>query len=142
MACVPRTSTGLLVLVVAVALAGVVWLLWPRSAEPGFRPAQATVVERADCDSGAQARDVVRVEIDGRSVLAALQGCGNRPGERLDVEVAPGPAGGTPTVRLAGTGVTGEVTTEGRVAAVLAAVAGAAGAVLAWRLRGWSRRPH
>lgn len=140
MPAVPRTSTGLLALVVAVALAGVCWLLWPAGPESGYRPAEATVVQPAECGSQTRSRDVVRVVLDGRPVLAVLDGCGNRQGEVLDVEVAPAEPGGTPDVRLAGTGVTAESATAQRVAAVLAAVAGAAGAVLAWRLRsGWRR---
>ncbi len=141
MPAVPRTSTGLLALVVVVAMAGVSWLLWPASPESGYRAAEATVVQPAECGSDTRSRDVVRVVLDGRQVLAVLDGCGNRQGEVLDVEVAPAEPGGTPEVRLAGTGVTAESTTAQRMAAVLAAVAGAAGAVLAWRLRSGWRRP-
>lgn len=140
MRAVPRTSTGLLALVVAVALAGVCLLLWPATPETEYRPAEATVVQSAECGSDTRSRDVVRIEIDGRPVLAVLDGCGNRQGEVLDVEVAPVEPGATPDVRLAGTGVTAESATRQRMAAVLAAVAGAAGAVLGWRLRsGWPR---
>ncbi|MDQ3152437.1 MAG: hypothetical protein M3R63_12195, partial [Actinomycetota bacterium] len=110
----PRTSTGLLALVVAVALAGVCWLLWPAGPESGYRPAEATVVQPAECGSQTRSRDVVRVVLDGRPVLAVLDGCGNRQGEVLDVEVAPAEPGGTPDVRLAGTGVTAESATAQR----------------------------
>jgi len=44
------------------------------------------------------------------------------------------PAGGL-TVRMAGTGVDTESIIEQRLAAVLAMMAGAAGALLAWQLR-------
>ncbi len=132
-----RTSTGparVLALALVAVLAGIGWLLWPGAAVTSYRPTQATVVQAAEC-GGSEARDVVRFEFRGRSTVAELEGCGNRPGEVLAVEVPqPAPAGDL-TVRLAGTGVSAESITERRLAAVLTVLAGAAGAVLVWRVR-------
>jgi len=110
------------------------WLLWPRDAFVTYRPARATVVQAGEC-VGSQARDLVRLEFRGRLTVAELDGCGHPPGEVLVVEVPqPAPAGEL-TVRLAGTGVSVGSITEQRLAAVLTVLAGAAGAVLAWRVR-------
>lgn len=131
-----RTSTrpaGVLALALVTVLAAIGWLLWPSEALPSYRPAQAIVVQAAEC--GSDARDVVRLVSGGRSTVAELDGCGHRRGEALAVEVPqPAPAG-TLTVRLAGTGVSVRSITERRLAAVLTVLAGAAGAVLAWRVR-------
>ncbi len=132
-----RTSTGpagVLALALVAVLAAIGWLLWPGEALPTYRPAQAIVVQAAEC-GGSDARDVVRLEFGGRPAVAELDGCGHRPGEVLAVEVPqPAPAGKL-TVRLAGTGVSVGSITERRLAAVLTVLAGAAGAVLAWRVR-------
>jgi len=126
-------GTVLTVVVVAV-LAVVGWLLWPAGDPASYRPAEATVVEAAACGS-AEGRDVVRVDLGPRTVRAELDGCGHRRGEVLVVEVpVRTPAGGL-TVRMAGTGVDTESIIEQRLAAVLAMMAGAAGALLAWQLR-------
>lgn len=120
----------------AVGLALVGWLLlWPDTAEGDYRVALGTVVQSADCERP-DAQDLLRVELlDGHTVQARLDGCGNLPGEVLAVEVPnPLPAGDV-VVRLAGTGVTPSAATAQRVSAVLVAVAGIAGALLAWRLR-------
>lgn len=124
--------------VVLALTAGAAWLLWPHSGSTDYRVALGTVVRSADCGAP-EARDILRIELlDGRALPAQLDGCGNRPGEVLSVEV-PDPL---PTdqpdqvvVRLAGTGVPAATTTAQRLAAVEVAVAGIAGALLAWRLR-------
>ncbi|MDQ3887225.1 MAG: hypothetical protein M3308_09550 [Actinomycetota bacterium] len=132
-----RTSTwpaGVLALVLAAVLAVIGWLLWPAEASPNYRPAQATVVQGAEC-GGSNARDVVRLEFDGRTTMAKLDGCGHRTGDVLAVEVPQPVPAGELTVRLAGTGVSVESIIERRLAAVLTVLAGAAGATLAWRVR-------
>lgn len=129
------TGSGtVLTLAVVAALAVLGWLLWPDGDPAGYRPAEATVVRPTACGSS-QGGDVVRVDLGGRIVQAELDGCGHRRGEVLAVEVPEvAPPGGL-TVRLAGTGVTAASIAEQRLAAVLAVLAGAAGALLAWRLR-------
>jgi len=124
----------MLALALVSVLAGIGWLLWPGAASTSYRPAQATVVQAAAC-GWPEARDVVRLEVGGRSTVVVLDGCGHPPGEVLAVEVPqPAPAGEL-TVRLAGTGVSAGSIVERRLAAVLTVLAGAAGAVLAWRVR-------
>lgn len=124
----------MLALAIVAVLAVFGWLLWPGEAFTTYRPAQATVVQAAEC-GGSEARDVVRLEFRGRTTVTELDGCGHRPGQVLAVEVPqPAPAGEL-TVRLAGTGVSVGSITQRRLAAVLTVLAGAAGAVLAWRVR-------
>ena len=124
-----------LVLVVGLALIGG-WLLWPDTPDgDDYRVALGTVVQPADCERP-DARDSLRVELlDGHAVQAQLDGCGNLPGEVLAVEVPNPLPTGNVVVRLAGTGVPEAAATAQRVSAVLVAVAGIAGALLAWRLR-------
>lgn len=131
-----------LVLVGAVVLAlvtGLGMLLWPQTGSESYRVARGTVLQPAHCGPP-EARDSLRVELlDGREVLARLDGCGNLPGEVLTVEVpdplpVAGPSDGL-VVRLAGTGVPATTANAQRLTAVLVAVAGMAGAVLAWRLK-------
>lgn len=127
---------GLLALAVATVLAGLAWLLWPAGVH-AVTPAPATVLEPASC-AVPGGRDIVSVELDGRSVRAELDGCGHRAGARLTVEVpGDGAAAVRPgmTVQLAGTGTPARAVTAQRAAAVLLALAGAAGAVLGWRVR-------
>lgn len=121
---------------VAVALAvGVAWLLWPHSDSTDYRLALGTVVRSADCGAP-QARDALRIDLfDGRALTAQLDGCGNRAGEVLSVEVPDPLPGDQVLVRLAGTGPPAADATAQRLAAVAVAVAGIAGALLAWRLR-------
>ncbi|MGH4025904.1 MAG: hypothetical protein ACRDRV_15110 [Pseudonocardiaceae bacterium] len=123
-----------LALVVGLALAG--WLLlWPDTTDDDYRVALGTVVQPADCGQP-DAQDSLRVELlDGHAVQARLDGCGNLPGEVLAVEVPNPLPTGDVVVRLAGTGVPAAAATAQRVSAVLLAVAGIAGALLAWRLR-------
>lgn len=125
--------------VVLALAAGAAWLQWPHSDSTYYRLALGTVVRSADCGTP-EARDGLRIELlDGRALTAQLDGCGNRKGEVLSVEV-PDPL---PTdqpadrvlARLAGTGVPAATTAAQRLAAVEVAVAGIAGALLAWRLR-------
>ncbi|MGH3980086.1 MAG: hypothetical protein ACRDRZ_13975 [Pseudonocardiaceae bacterium] len=137
-----RSSTGptagILALAVAVVLVVVGWLLWPDGEGAVYRAARATVVQAADCGPGG-GRDTVLIDLDGIAVRAELDGCGHRPGEVVTVEVPEAAAlRNGMTVRLAGTGVSTGMATEQRLAAVGAVLAGAAGAMLAWRLY---RRP-
>ena len=123
-----------LVLVLGLALGGGL-LLWPDTADDDYRVALGTVVQSADCGQPG-ARDSLRVELlDGQAVQAQLDGCGNLPGEVLAVEVPNPLPPGDVVVRLAGTGVPAATATAQRISAVLVAVAGIAGALLAWRLR-------
>ncbi len=124
-----------MILALVMGLLGLGWLLWP-PARGDVQIARGTVVRAVDCGpSGAQ--DWLRVELlDGRAVPARLDGCGHRPGEVLTVEVSdPLPAGDV-VARLPGTGVPAATANGQRIAAVGVAVAGIAGALLAWRLRG------
>jgi hypothetical protein len=114
------------------------WLLWPH-AGGGVHLVRGTVVQSVLCGPS-DARDVVRVELpDGREVPARLDGCGHRLGEVLTVEIPdPSPAGEL-VARLAGTGVPSGTANGQRLGALGVALAGIAGALLAWRLRSnWS----
>lgn len=129
----------LLALVIGLGSIGMGWLLWPHASGGVVRAARGTVVQSVLCGPS-DARDVVRVELlDDREVPARLDGCGHRLGEVLTVEVPdPLPAGGL-VARLAGTGVPPATVDGQRLGAVGVAVAGIAGALLAWRLRSaWS----
>jgi hypothetical protein len=132
---VARADVGLAGAVVLALTIGLGLLLWPATGAENYRIALGTVLEPAQCGPP-EARDSLRVELlDGREVPAWLDGCGNRPGEVLTVEVPdPLPAGDV-VVRLAGTGVPAAAASAQRLAAIGVAVAGIAGAVLAWRLR-------
>ncbi|MGH3781098.1 MAG: hypothetical protein ACRDRO_10855 [Pseudonocardiaceae bacterium] len=128
----------LLAVVMGLGSLGMGWLLWP-SARGVVHTADGTVVQSVLCGPF-DAQDLVRVELsDGREVQALLDGCGHRLGEILTVEVPdPLPARDL-VVRLAGTGVPTEPSDGQRLGAVGVAVAGIAGALLAWRLRSnWS----
>lgn len=117
-------------------LAALAWLLWPAGTEP-HTPAPATVLESTSC-GGSAGGDILSVEFHGRSVRAQLDGCGHRPGAQLTVLVPLGDAAAIHdgmTVALAGTGAPPGAATAQRLAAVLLALAGAAGAVLGWRIR-------
>ncbi|MQA14905.1 MAG: hypothetical protein GEV09_12235 [Pseudonocardiaceae bacterium] len=122
---------GVLALAVVGLLAVSGWLVWPSGAD--YRSAPATVVESAECGPS-DASDVVRVDLEGRAVAAALDACGHRVGARVTVEILVGAVRDGMTVRLAGTGVPAGATTAQRVAAVLLVVAGGAGALLGWQL--------
>lgn len=124
---------GALAFAVVTVLAGLGWLLWPTPAA-GHTPALATVIEPADCGGDAAGRDVVRFDFGGRSVRAELDGCGNRAGAQITVEVPGTAVHDGMTVRLAGTGVPDSALTARRLAAVLVVLAAALGALLAWRL--------
>jgi hypothetical protein len=123
-------------------LAGMGWLLWPSAGGGEVHTAQGIVTEAVLCGPS-DARDGLRVELlDGNEVLAQLDGCGHRLGEVLTVEV-PDPLPATNlVVRLAGTGEPAATADEQRIGAVGVAVAGIAGALLVWRLRGDSRAAH
>jgi len=121
--------------VVLALAAGAGWLLWPHSGGTDYRLALGTVVRSADCGAPG-ARDALRIELlDGRALNAALDGCGNRKGEVLSVEVPDPLPGDQVLARLVGTGASAANATAQRLAAVAVAVAGIAGALLAWRLR-------
>ncbi|MGH3765159.1 MAG: hypothetical protein ACRDS0_11810 [Pseudonocardiaceae bacterium] len=137
MAARQTTRAVLLVLVIGLGSAGLGWLLWPPGGGGGeVRPARGTVVQSVLCGpSGAQ--DFVHLELsDGRVLPGRLDGCGHRLGDVLAVEVPDPLPAGEPVVRLAGTGVRGAAADGQRLAAVGVTVAGVAGALLAWRLRG------
>ncbi|MGH3930984.1 MAG: hypothetical protein ACRDTF_13520 [Pseudonocardiaceae bacterium] len=121
---------------VVLALAvGMAWLLWPHSGSTDYRLALGTVVRSADCGAP-EARDALQIELlDGRALTAQLDGCGNRKGEVLSVEVPDPLPADQVLARLAGTGVPAATATAQRLAAVEVALAGIAGALLAWRLR-------
>ncbi len=126
-------STVALALVTGLGVVG--WLLWPQAGPDDYRIAIGTVVQSADCGPP-DARDLLQVELlDGRVMPAELDGCGNRLGEVLTVEVPDPLPAREVVVRLAGTGVPAATATAQRLSAVLVAVAGIAGALLAWRLR-------
>jgi hypothetical protein len=114
---------------------GLGWLLWPSAEGGDVRMARGTVVRAVHCGPS-DARDWLRVELlDGRAVPAWLDGCGHRLGEVLTVEVSdPLPAGDV-VARLPGTGVPAATADAQRIGAAGVAVAGIAGALLAWQLR-------
>jgi hypothetical protein len=120
---------------VLVLVLGLGWLLWPSAGGGDVRMARATVVRAVHCGSS-DAQDWLRVELlDGRAVPARLDGCGHRPGEVLTVEVSDPLPVGDVVARLPGTGVPAATADAQRIGAVGVAVAGIAGALLAWRLR-------
>lgn len=124
---------ALLTTAVATMLAALAWLLWPPAIEP-HTPVPATVLETAPC-GGPAGGDIISIEFHGRSVRAELDGCGHRPGVQLTVEVPETAVREGMTVQLAGTGTAPGTATVQRLTAVLLALAGAAGAVLGWRVR-------
>lgn len=123
-----------------VLLGTVTWLLVTgepaaESAPAGSRRVPATVVQSNPCGRP-EARDVVEVPVDGVPRPAVLDGCGHRVGTPLEVEIAEPPPEGQLTARLPGTG--SPATGPGPAAqttAVLAALAGLAGALLVFMLR-------
>jgi hypothetical protein len=122
-------------LVMGLGVLGLGWLLWPGARAGDVRMARGTVVQAVDCGPS-DAQDGLRVELlDGRAIPGRLDGCGHGLGEVLTVEVPdPLPAGDL-VVRLPGTGVPAATAQAQRIGAVGVAVAGTAGALLAWRLR-------
>jgi hypothetical protein len=118
---------------------GMGWLLWPHAGGGVVHLARGTVVQSVLCGPP-EARDVVRVELpDGRELPARLDGCGHRLGEVITVEVPDPLPVGELVVRLAGTGVPTGTADGQRLGALGVALAGIAGALLAWRLRStWS----
>ncbi|MGH3721346.1 MAG: hypothetical protein ACRDRI_21345 [Pseudonocardiaceae bacterium] len=130
---VPRARVMALVLI-GVGSMGMGWLLWPQVGV--VRAARAAVVQSVVCGSS-DARDVVRVTLPGqRAVPARLDGCGHRPGEVLAVEVPDPLPEGELVARLPGTGASTATAGGRRLDAVGVTVAGLAGSLLAWRLRG------
>ncbi|MDT7712305.1 MAG: hypothetical protein QOG46_994 [Pseudonocardiales bacterium] len=124
-----------MLLVLVMGSVGMGWLLWPPAGDGQVRAARGTVVQSVLCGPGAQ--DFVHVELrDGRVLPARLDGCGHRLGEVLAVEVPDPLPAGELVVRLSGTGVRTASADGQRLAAVGVTVAGVAGALLAWRLRG------
>jgi hypothetical protein len=132
----------LLAVLVGVISIGLGWLLWPPAGGGQVRTVKATVVESVLCGPP-NAEDLVHVELIGGRVLPArLDGCGHRLGEVLSVEVPyPLPAGEW-VARMAGTGVPTVARDGQRLAAIGVAIAGIAGALLAWRLRGGWMAAH
>lgn len=127
---------GAVLLALVMGSMGLGWLLWPPAGGGQVRAARGTVVQSVLCGPpGAQ--DFVHVELSGGRVLPArLDGCGHRLGEVLAVEVPDPLPAGELVVRLSGTGVRSASADGQRLAAVGVTVAGVAGALLAWRLRG------
>jgi hypothetical protein len=136
-----RVGTVLVALVMGLSSIGMGWLLWPPATGGDIRAAQGTVVQSVLCGPP-DAQDVVHVELlGGRVVPARLDGCGHRLGEVLPVEVPDPLPPGEWVARVAGTGVSTATMGGRRLGAVGVAVAGIAGALLAWRLRGgWVSR--
>ncbi|MBV9160460.1 MAG: hypothetical protein JO309_16585 [Pseudonocardiales bacterium] len=134
-----RVGTVLIALAIGLGSIGMGWLLWPHAGGGVVRTARGTVVRSVLCGPS-DARDVVRVELlDDREVPARLDGCGHRLGEVLTVEVPDPLPTGELVARLAGTGVPTATADGQRLGAVGVAIAGIAGALLAWRLRSdWS----
>ncbi len=125
-------------LVLGLWLLGMGWLLWPSAGGGDVRTARGTVIQAVLCGPS-DARDGLRVELlDGSEIPAQLDGCGHRLGEVLTVEVPDPLPVSDVVVRLAGTGVPATTPGSQRIGAVGVAVAGIAGALLAWRLRGGS----
>lgn len=123
-----------MILALGMGLIGLGWLLWP-AARGDVHVARATVVQAVECGPS-DAQDGLRVELlDGRVIPAKLDGCGHRTGEVLTVEVSDPLPSGEVVARLPGTGVPVATADGQRIAAVGVAVAGIAGALLAWRLR-------
>ena len=131
-----RAGGVLLAVMIVLVSIGMGWLLWPPPGGGQFRVAKATVVESVLCGP-ANAEDLVHVElVTGRVVPARLDGCGHRLGEVVFVEVPDRLPAGEWVARLAGTGVPNAARNGQRLGAIGVAVAGIAGALLAWRLRG------
>ncbi|MGH3913461.1 MAG: hypothetical protein ACRDTC_08630, partial [Pseudonocardiaceae bacterium] len=116
---------------VALALVlGMGWLVWPDTGSADYRLALGTVVRSVDCGSP-EARDALRLELlDGRVLSAQLDGCGNRTGEVLSVEVPDPLPAGEVVARLTGTGVPAAAAAAQRLSALGVVIAGIAGALL------------
>jgi hypothetical protein len=129
----------MVLMLIGLASTGMGWLLWPHTGGGVVHLARGTVVQSVLCGPS-DARDVVRVELpDGREIPARLDGCGHRLGEVLTVEVPDPPPAGELVARLAGTGAPSGTVEGQRLGALGVALAGIAGALLAWRLRStWS----
>lgn len=137
-----RVGGVLLAVMITGVSIGFGWLLWPPPSGGQFRVAKATVVESVLCGP-ANAEDLVHVELaSGRVVPARLDGCGHRLGEVLSVEVPDRLPTGEWVARLAGTGVPNAARNGKRLGAIGVAVAGIAGALLAWQLRGSRMSTH
>lgn len=131
-----RVGTVLVVLVMVLGSIGMGWLLWPPPGRGEVRAGLGTVVQSVLCGPP-DAQDFVHVEFpDGRVIPARLDGCGHRLGEVLPVEVPDRLPAGDVVARLAGTGVSSATADGRRLGALGVAIAGIAGALLAWRLRG------
>ncbi|MGH3669896.1 MAG: hypothetical protein ACRDSH_04580 [Pseudonocardiaceae bacterium] len=139
-----RAGTGAVLLALGIGLGslGLGWFLWPPPDRGEFRVIRGTVTESVVCGPPT-ARDVVRIESpDGEEISAQLDGCGHRLGAELKVEVPDPMPAGEPLVTLAGTGVSTTSADGQRLGAAGVAVAGIAGALLAWRLRSGRRTPR
>ncbi|MBW4719338.1 hypothetical protein [Saccharothrix obliqua] len=123
---------GWALILLVVGLAGVAaavafWVLGGSSAE--LRQVEATVVTPASC-GGDGGYDRVRVDIDGRSRTAKLDGCGHRENEVVQV-VLPADTSGEFTVRTADA-TSSTIPLETRVTATLLCLSGLAGGLYAY----------
>lgn len=129
---VTRGATGwrlpILVLVGGLLVGGPLIVYDGLRAEPVSRTqsALATVVVSAPCGPR-DAKDTVRVEVNGRGERLALDGCGNPVGTELPVELV---QDGQPLARLAGTGGSADGGLVGRLSVLLLVLAGLSGALL------------
>jgi len=125
-----------LVVLIGVLLAGALVTLYGglnrRPAAPTTPVTQAVVVASVPCVEP-DARDTVRVEVDGRDQQLPINACGNPTGFQLDVELVTG-EDGEPAARLAGTGGQPGGDLVRRITAVLLVLAGLAGAAMVMQL--------
>lgn len=134
-----------LVVLGVLGVTAIAFARWPLLDSGGgareWRTATATVVRSASCGAP-DARDLVRVRVEGRQLRVPFDGCGHTEGSRLDVRVPVRPGGefhARPSARGGGTGGAGPVGFDNRAAAVLCVLAAVSGAGYVLMLGGGSR---